>query len=738
MAKSSPKAPAAAPKPKAPRAKPAPAKPAPKKVPSKSDAAYAKKKEQSREYQASLSREGRDIGPLPPVMNPDRRESCRYDFMKFCKTYLPRMFKRPWSKNHFPVCQTMQNATFSGGEFAWCDTRGGGKSTVSDAYGIWVLVYGHSKFHLYIGATKEAAVESFQSVKVEFETNRLLLEDFPEIVYPIWCLEGKANKAKGQILNGEPTGLTWTNDRCILPTIEHHDNTGGMFITVGCDGRLRGRRFKTQEGDIIRPRTVIFDDVQKDKTAGNPANAKRLLTLLKNTVKGMKDRGEKITILVPGTKLNDQCFMTQITDIKENPSYQGRTYKAMYSFPDNMDLWKKYWKLWNDRAHDIRTQNPNADNAWSEGKQAATVFYTKNRKAMDAGCEVAWPEAYEDDELSGIQNLMSIFLADENFFFTEYQNEPRGDLLDGVKLTPEIFYSKVTPYLPKGLIPAWANRLTLGIDVQQNLLYWMVCAWGESYTGHIVEYGTFPEQRQAVFTTYNAPNTLAKKFSGDFEGQLRSGLKALCDQLFYRQWHRADGSMLGIERGLIDANWARTLPVIMAFVADMQRTIPNFSLLPSRGKKASVTTGAFLERNQSKMRTWNEFSYTKKRDPATEACDSVWVNTNFTKSFGLTRLVSLVGDNGSVTIHDGKGDAHALLLDHFTSETYKPVTSDTAKQDIWERLPNRTENHWWDAYCLNIVANSLTGARHDATPAPRRPRKQFTFKDMMPAEGEME
>ena len=54
--------------------------------------AYDANMEKSRERGEKLSREGRDIAPLPEVENAQRKEACRNDFMLFCKTYLLTTF----------------------------------------------------------------------------------------------------------------------------------------------------------------------------------------------------------------------------------------------------------------------------------------------------------------------------------------------------------------------------------------------------------------------------------------------------------------------------------------------------------------------------------------------------------------------------------------------------------------------------------------------------------------------
>ena len=176
--------------------------------------------------------------------------------------------------------------------------------------------------------------------------------------------------------------------------------------------------------------------------------------------------------------------------------------------------------------------------------------------------------------------------------------------------------------------------------------------------------------------------------------------------------------------------WPPSLDPVRGFVSEMISQNPNFPILPSRGKKATPT-GKFYETNRAKMQSWTDYSYVKKMEPTTEPCDTVWVNTNKTKSAALARLLALVGDPGSVTIHAGDSETHRLLYEHFTAETYKLNICDGHEQDMWERRPNRTENHWWDCFCLNIVANAMTGDQPEGVAVLRKPSQIFTFDDMI-------
>src|SRR4029078_2904960 len=126
--------------------------------------------------------------------------------------------------------------------------------------------------------------------------------------------------------------------------------------------------------------------------------------------------------------------------------------------------------------------------------EEATLFYLENHDAMQEGAAVAWPELFFPDELDGLQRAMNFFFDDREAFFSEGQNDPLpADLGNVVELTPDQIVAQLS-HVARGIVPHEATVLTAFIDVQAQLLFWMVCAWKENFTGWVVDYGTWPDQ----------------------------------------------------------------------------------------------------------------------------------------------------------------------------------------------------------------------------------------------------
>lgn len=150
------------------------------------------------------------------------------------------------------------------------------------------------------------------------------------------------------------------------------------------------------------------------------------------------------------------------------------------SFPTNDTLWQRYAEI---RAEGFRA---------GDGGAAGTEFYRENKAAMDEGADVAWKERFNHDELSAIQHAMNLKLQDEAAFFAEYQNEPLpAETVAADQLTAEQVAAK-TNGLDRRCLAIAANHLTAFIDVQQNLLFYVVAAWEDDFTGYVVDYGTYP------------------------------------------------------------------------------------------------------------------------------------------------------------------------------------------------------------------------------------------------------
>ena len=220
---------------------------------------YESLKDRARARNATLSLAGRDIGEMPAVVGPARKTKAETDFRYFCESYFPLTFHLAWSPDHLKVIDKIEQAVLHGGLFAMAMPRGSGKSTISECACIWAVLYGHRDFVCLIGSDEGHAMDMLDSIKMEFDGNELLLADFPEVVFPIQCLDGIANRCSGQLYNGERTHIGWTAKEVVLPTITASKASGAIIKVGGITGRIRGMKFKRADGKTVRPSLVVLD-----------------------------------------------------------------------------------------------------------------------------------------------------------------------------------------------------------------------------------------------------------------------------------------------------------------------------------------------------------------------------------------------------------------------------------------------------------------------------------------------
>ena len=429
--------------------------------------------------------------------------------------------------------------------------RGSGKTTLAEAAVLWTTLYGYRRFAVAIGSDASSALEIIDSVKRELECNDFLYEDFPEVCYPIRCIEGIALRCAGQLFDGERTHILWTNEEIRLPTIPDSVASGAILAGAGLTGRIRGLKRKLPNGTPVRPDFALLDDPQTDESARSPSQVVTRERLIKGAVLGLAGPGQKIAAVMPCTVIAPGDLADRFLDRKKYPEWQGERAKLMYAFPANEQLWEQYFRI---REDGLRA---------GDGGASATTFYRANQAALDLGAKPAWEARFNPDEASAIQHAMNL-RADlgEAAFAAEYQNEPIIEKTDTETLSVDEIIAK-TNGVPRGIIPIGCDHLTCYIDVQGSLLYWAVLAFGPGFTGAPVDYGSYPDQRKNYFTLADAKNTLKKKFpTAGQEGQIYSGLEALSAELLARVWKRADGAVMNIGRGLVDANWGQSTDTI--------------------------------------------------------------------------------------------------------------------------------------------------------------------------------
>ena len=530
--------------------------------------------------------------------------------------------------------------------------------------------------------------------KTELDSNDLLLADFPEVCFPIHALDGISNRANGQLFKGSRTHIGWTAKEIVLPTIADSPASGAIIKVAGITGRIRGMKFKRSDGRSVRPSLVVLDDPQTDESARSLSQCANRESILAGAVLGLAGPGKKISGIMPCTVIRPGDMADTILDRDKHPEWNGERTRMVYSFPTNESQWQRYAEI---RAEGLRN---------GDGGSSATEFYRQNKVAMDEGSIIGWPERFNYDELSAIQHAMNLKLQDEAAFFAEYQNEPLPTkvVTEGVLSADEI--ARKINRMERGVLSIGCNHLTAFVDIQQKLLYFMVVGWEDDFTGYVVDYGTYPDQKRSYFTLRDARLTLATSAEGTgLEGSIYSGLNSLTTDLLDREWMRDDGAAMKISRCLIDANWGHSTDVVYQFCRQSKHSA---IVMPSHGRFVGASSMPFSEYKRRPGdrvgQNWRIPSVHGKR-----AIRHVIFDTNWWKSFIHARMAVAIGDRGCLSLFGNNPEPHRMLAEQLTAEYYVKTEGRGRTVDEWKSRPDQPDNHWLDCLVGAAMAASMQG-----------------------------
>jgi len=676
---------------------------------------YAAHMERARRRQADLSKSGRDIGEIPPVKNPERRAEGTESLRRFLEIYHRDVFYLPWSDDHLLLIERLEHCIRNGGNQAVGLQRGFGKSGICRGAVEWCGLNGLIDFALVIGATETHAKDNLANIIRSIETNDLLLEDYPEACYPIRCLDGIGQRAKGQLSQGRRTHITYPGNELVLPWIPGAKSSCFTIRPAGLLGAIRGHSFMRPDGKLVRPGLAIADDPQTRESARSLSQNDLRERIIKDDVLFAGAPGKRFAAVVPCTVIYRNDMVDRILDRKLNPGWRGIRRKFLLSWPADMKLWERYAAKYRDdlAAGDFATSN---------------AFYAKRREAMDQGAEVSWPQRFDvPHEQSGLQHAMNRWFENPYGFMAEYQNEPPDDSAATITLTPEDIIQKASG-LKRGIVPQAATIVTAMIDVQMNCLFWKIIGVSEAFTGGIVNYGTWPAQRRTIYTKSDLQVTLERKFPRmGVEGRILAALKACVAECIVPALRREDGADMRVTRCLIDANWGRSTDIVYQFC---RQSAHSAILMPSHGRGVGASHKPMTDYKRKPGERlglhWFVPAIKGKR-----LARHVIFDANFWKSFVHGRLSTAQGDEGCLSIF-GKPEAHRLLAEHLTAE-YAVTTEGRGRVvEEWQVKPHRPDNDWLDTLVGACVAASMEGATLPGTEHTEKAakRKRVSFAEL--------
>lgn len=570
-------------------------------------------------------------------------------------------------------------------------------TTLAQFYAEWLLVTGRKRFLVIIGATDEAAEAILDAIKNSFRFCDPLLDLFPEVAYPIRCLDGLGKRTAGQSSDGAPTSMSWAAGELTLPTIKGSVSSGAVIKSRGITGSIRGLTHQTPDGIRLRPDLVLADDPQTSESASSPTQTAKRLSILNGDVMGLAGPGESMTLLVPCTVIQRGDLADQLLDKDKNPEWQSVRARLVEQWPENTALWDEYLEL---RASEMRRGQV--------GHPEATAFYIANRAEMDRASKVMWEARKLKHEVSAIQHAFHLKHRDPISFAAEMQNEPLANAASFGRLEARKLATRFDT-THRRVAPESTTQVTVAIDVQKNCLYFMMVAWNEANGGTVIDYGIFPGQIGVGLGLKSVELTLQHRYKASVSASIAQGIHDLADYLMGSEIAIEGGAgVLRPSLGLVDSGWGPEHDTVLNAVRSHQYAN---SLLAYKGLPVRATARPMAEWTKAPG-TRAGLDWHVKKPSGRNSIRVAHADANAWRTRVAERLTSSEHEPSAIKFYlpkknEGVPD-HTHMAIQLCSEA--PVEHDVngMRRVEWGLLPNQ-DNHLWDCLVMNSVAANIMG-----------------------------
>lgn len=665
---------------------------------------------QAAERSRKISAATAEIGP-PPERDEEMYRRFEFDLFGYlCNCFPQSTSLTPLSLDHKRIADRLQEIFFHGGRDLIIMPRGYVKSTMLENGCTWGAGYGHQPFIVLLGATSDMSRQSLDSIQYEFETNDQLMAMFPAACHAARALEGIAQRAGKQSMDGKLTYIEWNSKRCVLPTYPGFEGSGSIVWPRSIKG-VRGMRFKRPDGTQQRPTLVVGDDLQTDETAANPKSCQKILNTLRKTVARLAGPRSTLAIAVAATIIETDDAIDQLSDPKK-----FRRWRTM-----NVPMLKSFAKLhdeeWLTKYADIRsTVSPDDDADRARAEQEANDYYVANRERMDQGAVESWEQCFDPEhEVSAIQHAYNILIDDgEEAFAAECQGKPLRDASALTMLTVDQICNKQWSF-PPGQFPKETSVLVAMVDVHPGILYSEVWGFEPDFTGGRVDEIFFPDQKRKHFGHRSIRYRLKHLFPGlDEERTLEAGLDAFLNGhtfdddmtwtgLMQQEWIREDGVPMRIRCCLVDANGEYRDTIVKV----LSRSPFKANLHPSFGKgiKATQAPVSAWPASREQKGVGPEWAFTKSRPGEIQG---IVFDANFHKSQFHRCLALPKHSRGGLYLPKSNPADHRMAAEHYTAEKGQEVSANGRTVTEFTQKPN-TDNHKLDCAVGARVAASRCG-----------------------------
>lgn len=659
-------------------------------------------RENAKRWAAKQSKSAQEIGRPPDLADEliETRKRCDDSLLEHLRTCYPNAFPLEFSPDHLELIHQLEQAATVGLLKAVAMPRGSGKTTIMLRCMLWALLTAKRRFGVLVAATNQAAQGLLESAKMELLYNETLSAIYPAETWSFRCLNGESRLATGQRYNGEKTSVEWKQDRIRWGMIDESVCSGSVLSVVGLTGNIRGQQATLSTGQIIRPDIVGIDDPQTKESAKSPSQCKDRFNLIVGDVLGMSGAQQMIAGVCTGTVIYKNDLVDRMLDRSQCPVWKGSKCQMVYEWGTGGELWANY--------------RSKLETELSEGGtgEIANQYVRENFEEMHAGAKVGWEQRKSQNELSALHHAWNLRIRDEETFFAEYQNEPLGEAIETPFEIDPVELINRTNGFERDAIPPDCSKIVAFVDVQLDVLFYVVTAWEIGGRCHVIDYGTFPDQRRLYFNKRQISVNLRKATKQrDSLSAIYAGLSQLTSTLAGREYVKslAGGrqQIMRIDRFGVDAGWGQAT-----------ETIRKFCLQSSVTGKIHPTHGHFIGADS---RPWHLWKHSKsdllgrrcKMSPppaGQRGVGSLIVDTNFWKSFAAERLVCSPNSEKAILLYEGTKGRHRMFADHCGSEEPEVVTGKIGNKVVeWKQRKSNLDNDFFDCLVGCCVIGSIEG-----------------------------
>ena len=351
-----------------------------------------------------------------------RRSAGSLDLLEWGRRHLPEHFVRPPSLMHRWLAGRLDAARRNRGtKLNVLAPRGAAKSTLGTlAMPLLAALEGWEPYIWIVSDTKHQARAHLENIKAELLENRLLADAYPA--------------AAGR-------GPVWRANSIVLAN-------GAAIEAFGAGQRIRGRRRRQH-----RPTLIVCDDLQNDGHIRSALQREQSRDWFHGTLLNAGTPATNVVNLA--TALHRDALAMEL---HRTPGWTSRLFQAIVRWPTNATLWREWEAIYTDLSQTRRTgcqqkrrtgcqpvqnelaifqndrtgcqpvQNELAifqndrtgcQPVLRDNQAAAREFYERNRRAMDAGAVLLWPEI---EDLYTLMRLRAE--SGRTAFEREKQNSP--------------------------------------------------------------------------------------------------------------------------------------------------------------------------------------------------------------------------------------------------------------------------------------------------------------------------